>query len=182
MHGQLGSGARPVLVVLLLRADGHAARASRGVLQRSRHRAGAWRGDAVAAARHRLREPTMLGLDVRPHRGLAHSAGGLGRQVAMAGFLAARNEADLFMVATAFGLGFSGVIPAYVLAVRHLFPAADPPPSPRRSKRIDATRCGASPFRKRACATCPAAAAAGRRHRRGAPNIPRRASPRACPA
>jgi len=43
----------------------------------------------------------------------------------MAGFLAARNEADLFMVATAFGLGFSGVIPAYVLAVRQLFPAAE---------------------------------------------------------
>jgi predicted MFS family arabinose efflux permease len=43
----------------------------------------------------------------------------------MVGFLATRNEAGLFMVATAFGLGFSGVIPAYVLAVRQLFPAAE---------------------------------------------------------
>ncbi len=29
------------------------------------------------------------------------------------------------MVAAAFGLGFSGIIPAYVLALRELFPAAE---------------------------------------------------------
>ena len=29
------------------------------------------------------------------------------------------------MVAAAFGLGFSGIIPAYVLAVRELFPASE---------------------------------------------------------
>jgi MFS family permease len=43
----------------------------------------------------------------------------------MAGFLFTQNEAGLFTVAAAFGLGFSGIIPAYVLAVRELFPAAE---------------------------------------------------------
>jgi MFS family permease len=52
-------------------------------------------------------------------------AGSACQVAAMVGFLATRNEAGLFMVATAFGLGFSGVIPAYVLAVRQLFPAAE---------------------------------------------------------
>jgi MFS family permease len=41
---------------------------------------------------------------------------------AMAGFLLTQNEAGLFTVAAAFGLGFSGIIPAYVLTVRELFP------------------------------------------------------------
>ena len=43
----------------------------------------------------------------------------------MTGFLLIQNEAGLFMVAAAFGLGFSGIIPAYVLAVRELFPASE---------------------------------------------------------
>ena len=41
----------------------------------------------------------------------------------MAAFLSTQNEAGLFTVAAAFGLGFSGIIPAYILAVRELFPA-----------------------------------------------------------
>jgi MFS family permease len=52
-------------------------------------------------------------------------AGSACQVAAMVGFLVTRDEAGLFMVATAFGLGFSGVIPAYVLAVRQLFPAAE---------------------------------------------------------
>jgi MFS family permease len=44
---------------------------------------------------------------------------------AMVGFLLTQNEAGLFAVSAWFGLGFSGIIPAYVLAVRELFPAAD---------------------------------------------------------
>jgi MFS family permease len=44
---------------------------------------------------------------------------------AMTSFLLTQNEAGLFMVAAAFGLGFSGIIPAYVLAVRELFPASE---------------------------------------------------------
>jgi hypothetical protein len=43
----------------------------------------------------------------------------------MIGFLATQNEAGLFAVSAAFGLGFSGIIPAYVLAVQELFPARE---------------------------------------------------------
>jgi MFS family permease len=45
--------------------------------------------------------------------------------VSMTAFLLTQNEAGLFMVSAAFGLGFSGIIPAYVLAVRELFPASE---------------------------------------------------------
>lgn len=44
---------------------------------------------------------------------------------AMTAFLSTQNETGLFTVAAAFGLGFSGIIPAYVLAVRELFPASE---------------------------------------------------------
>src|SRR5438270_14102193 len=43
----------------------------------------------------------------------------------MTALLLTQNEAGLFMVSAAFGLGFSGIIPAYVLAVRELFPASE---------------------------------------------------------
>jgi MFS family permease len=43
----------------------------------------------------------------------------------MTALLLTQNEAGLFMVAAAFGLGFSGIIPAYVLALRELFPASE---------------------------------------------------------
>ena len=42
---------------------------------------------------------------------------------AMIAFLLTQNEGGLFLVAAGFGLGFSGIIPAYVLALRELFPA-----------------------------------------------------------
>ncbi len=44
---------------------------------------------------------------------------------AMIGFLVTQDEVGLFTVAAAFGLGFSGIIPAYVLALRELFPASE---------------------------------------------------------
>jgi MFS family permease len=44
---------------------------------------------------------------------------------AVLGFALTQDEAGLFWVATAFGLGFSGLIPAYVLVVRELFPSAE---------------------------------------------------------
>jgi MFS family permease len=44
---------------------------------------------------------------------------------AMIAFLVTQNEVGLFTVAAAFGLGFSGIIPAYVLALRELFPPAE---------------------------------------------------------
>ena len=43
----------------------------------------------------------------------------------MTAFLLTQNEVGLFTVAAVFGLGFSGIIPAYVLAVRELFPASE---------------------------------------------------------
>ena len=51
-------------------------------------------------------------------------AGSLWQCAAMIGFLLTQNEVGLFTVSAAFGLGFSGIIPAYVLAVRELYPAA----------------------------------------------------------
>src|ERR1700756_5037211 len=58
--------------------------------------------------------------------GLATVMIGSGWQAAsMSAFLLTQNEAGLFTVTAAFGLGFSGIIPAYVLAVRELFPASE---------------------------------------------------------
>ncbi|MGC1762344.1 MAG: MFS transporter [Pseudolabrys sp.] len=45
------------------------------------------------------------------------------QSASMTAFLLTQNEVGLFTVAAAFGLGFSGIIPAYVLALRELFPA-----------------------------------------------------------
>lgn len=45
--------------------------------------------------------------------------------LAMNGFLMTQSEIGLFTVAAIFGLGFSGLIPAYVLAVRELFPPTE---------------------------------------------------------
>ncbi|MBV8778719.1 MAG: MFS transporter [Alphaproteobacteria bacterium] len=45
--------------------------------------------------------------------------------VAIAAFLLTKSEAGLFTVSAAFGLGFSGIVPAYVLIVRELFPSAE---------------------------------------------------------
>ncbi len=49
--------------------------------------------------------------------------GSLAQVAAMSGFLLTQDEAGLFAVAAAFGLGFSGLIPAYMLTIRQLFPA-----------------------------------------------------------
>lgn len=45
--------------------------------------------------------------------------------LAMIGFLLTQSELGLFTVSAAFGLGFSAIIPAYVLATRELFPASE---------------------------------------------------------
>jgi MFS family permease len=52
-------------------------------------------------------------------------AGSVSQIVAMIGFLLTQDEAGLFVVAAMFGMGFSGIIPAYVVAIRELFPAAE---------------------------------------------------------
>src|SRR6516164_8292746 len=64
---------------------------------------------------------------------LADRIGGLGtllassacQALAIAAFTATQDEAGLFAVSAAYGLGFSGIIPAYVLAVRELFLSAE---------------------------------------------------------
>src|SRR5262245_11311716 len=45
--------------------------------------------------------------------------------VAMAAFMLTQDEIGLFTVAAAFGLGFAGIIPAFILAIRELFPASE---------------------------------------------------------
>ena len=45
--------------------------------------------------------------------------------LAISAFLLTQNEAGLFAVSAVYGLGFSGIVPAYVLIVRELYPSAD---------------------------------------------------------
>lgn len=64
---------------------------------------------------------------------LSDRIGGLGtvlaasfcQATALTALMLTQSETGLFIVAAAFGLGFSGIIPAYVLAIRELFPAAE---------------------------------------------------------
>jgi MFS family permease len=51
-------------------------------------------------------------------------AGSACQAVAIALFLLTQDEAGLFAVSAAFGLGFAGIIPSYSVAVRDLFPAS----------------------------------------------------------
>jgi MFS family permease len=52
-------------------------------------------------------------------------AGSLCQAAALTAFALTRDEVGLFVVAALFGFGFSGIVPAYVLAIRDLFPAAE---------------------------------------------------------
>jgi MFS family permease len=52
-------------------------------------------------------------------------AGSACQAVAIAAFTITQSEVGLFAISAAYGLGFSGIIPAYVVAVREFFPAAD---------------------------------------------------------
>jgi MFS family permease len=45
--------------------------------------------------------------------------------VTIAGFIFTQDEVGLFTVAAASGLGFAGIVPAYILALRELFPAGE---------------------------------------------------------
>lgn len=51
--------------------------------------------------------------------------GSVWQAIAMSGLLLTQSEIGLIAVSAAFGLGFSGIIPAYVLAVRELFPVSE---------------------------------------------------------
>jgi MFS family permease len=52
-------------------------------------------------------------------------AGSICQATTLAAFLATSDEAGLFAIAGLFGLGFSGIVPAYVLVIRDLFPARE---------------------------------------------------------
>jgi MFS family permease len=52
-------------------------------------------------------------------------AGSACQMFTLSAFLMTRNETGLFVIAGAYGLGFSGIIPAYSVAVRDLFPSKD---------------------------------------------------------
>jgi MFS family permease len=64
---------------------------------------------------------------------LADRIGGLGtvlagsacQALAIVAFMTTQDEVGLFAVSAAYGLGFSGIIPAYVVAIRELFPSAE---------------------------------------------------------
>jgi MFS family permease len=45
--------------------------------------------------------------------------------IAMIGFMVTQNEIGLFSVSAVFGMGFGGLIPGYIVAVRELFPAEE---------------------------------------------------------
>ena len=51
--------------------------------------------------------------------------GSIAQTVAMGAFLSTQDEAGLFFIAAAYGIGFGGIVPAYVLALRELFPPAE---------------------------------------------------------
>jgi MFS family permease len=52
-------------------------------------------------------------------------AGSVCQAVAIGAFLLTKNEAGLFAISAAFGLGFSGIIPSYAVAIRDLFPSSE---------------------------------------------------------
>ena len=52
-------------------------------------------------------------------------AGSAFQAVAIGAFLLTQDEAGLFVIAAGYGFGFSGIIPAYVVAVRDLFPSSE---------------------------------------------------------
>lgn len=51
--------------------------------------------------------------------------GSICQAIAIAAFMTTQDEAGLFVISAAYGLGFSGIVPAYVMAVRDLFPSRE---------------------------------------------------------
>jgi MFS family permease len=52
-------------------------------------------------------------------------AGSTAQAIALSLFLTTQDETSLFAIAAAFGLGFGGIVPSYILAARELFPARE---------------------------------------------------------
>ena len=100
----------------LLHADGDAARPY-GRFPATSESPRRRRGDALRASRLRVVSRRYLG--ILADESAARGSSSLGVQTTrMIGFLLTRNGARLFAVSASFGLGFSGIVPAYVLAVR----------------------------------------------------------------
>jgi MFS family permease len=60
------------------------------------------------------------------HGGLkAVAAGSAFQAISIGAFLLTQNEAGLFLVAAGYGFGFSGIIPAYIVSIRDLFPNSE---------------------------------------------------------
>ena len=70
-------------------------------------------------------------------------AGSACQAVAIGAFLLTQNEIGLFAVSAAFGLGFSGIIPSYVVAIRELFPSSEASGACRHSS---SSACGGMAF------------------------------------
>jgi MFS family permease len=49
----------------------------------------------------------------------------LAQVTALSGFLMTQNEPALFAVSAAFGVGFSGLLPSYVIAIREFYPVKE---------------------------------------------------------
>ena len=52
-------------------------------------------------------------------------AGSILQALSIVGFASTQSEFGLFAVASAYGMGFAGIIPAYVLGMREVFPASE---------------------------------------------------------
>ena len=113
--------------LLLLHPDGYSGVASCRVLRRCRHHAQPWRRDAVGDAGLCLCFSSVLGRLRRPLRRPAHGDDRIDacQMLAIGAFLLTRNEIGLFVIASAFGLGFSGIIPAYSVTIRDLYPSKE---------------------------------------------------------
>ena len=87
----------------------------------------------------RLRGAPGLGLGSDRIGGLQSVlAGNVAQVIGMSLFLVTQDEAGLFVVAAIYGMGFSGIIPSWMLAVRQLSPRRRPPGGcPRAVPRAD---------------------------------------------
>jgi MFS family permease len=52
-------------------------------------------------------------------------AGSVCQALAISAFMTTQDEAGLFAIAAVYGLGFSGIIPAYVVAIREYYPSSE---------------------------------------------------------
>ena len=126
-ESQSGSGIAVLGSVFVLRPDGNAGGASRrlcAAISGSRRRAAQQCYRCCSAA------PFSVACSGDGRRtgvgGLAAVfAGSACQALAIAAFAVTQDEAGLFAVSAVYGLGFSGIIPAYVVAIRDLFPSTE---------------------------------------------------------